>query len=188
MKRSFCAGWILVLVLAGSAHAQRTEFFSLAGSGSACREIEAGGAGQPFDCPGKPYTIFMGYVAWGPLRYVGPITIEVHALRNNPRIPFYVEVAPTDGRTVDRYCDGPASVVMIVRGVTDCRDEAETTGPLDLEAGGLISYGEPYFIRAQFFSDPRVEIGSPSLGWIHVFPSPTSIEAKTWSLVKNLYR
>ncbi len=177
----FLAWWV------GSARGQPAELFATGDSLPACSEIEAGAASSPFECPGKKYTTFMGYVAWGPLRYVGPITIEVHALKLTSRIPLYIQFATTQGRPIERYCDGPSDVVMIVNGGA-CSDDPESIGPLDLEAWGFISRGDSYFIRAQFFTDPGVWIGSPYLGWIHVFPTPTAVEGKTWTLVKSLYR
>ncbi|MFQ5601564.1 MAG: hypothetical protein ACE5G2_13570, partial [Candidatus Krumholzibacteriia bacterium] len=131
---------------------------------------------------------YQGRVAWYPLRYVGPILLEVNA-RGGPgaRFPLFVEILFVDQHPPDTgWCDGPAGVVLTAHGTTDC-NAWETAGPLDLSY--WIDIGDPYVVRVNFILEARSWVSSPALGCIRVRPdSTTALETPTWSVVKGLYR
>jgi hypothetical protein len=139
-------------------------------------------------CPTGSWTLYMGRVAWWPLRYVGPIMISVDSRRGyEPQgLPLYVECVPLATHPPGLgYCDGVGTVIMRVRGHTEC-DAVETGGPFDLSY--MLSPGDLYVIRAYFLSDLERVTHSPYFRSIRVEPAPMAIEPATWGMVKGLYR
>ena len=136
----------------------------------------------------RVFELFTGRIAWWPLKYVGPISVEVNALEfAGVRFPLYIELIDVKNHPPDvGYCDGPANVIMQVNGSPTC-DGWETVDPLDLSPWGL-SVGDTYVIRAHFFVDGYAQFHSPYLGCIRVILSPTAVVPATWSVVKGLYR
>jgi hypothetical protein len=152
----------------------------------ACTDV-GGGTLLDFDCPEKAWESFFGRVAWYPLRYIGPITIEVDARRTpSSRFPIYIEYLPLKDRPSDLgFCDGPGEVIAVVWGGTQCDSPWETFGPILLP----LEVGELYFLRAHWVVDSTHHT---YLNCIRVRAqtdrAPTAVESTMWGIMKNLYR
>ncbi len=133
-------------------------------------------------------------VAWYPLRYIAPITIELKtrgAFAFN--LPLYVEVVPLPDSTAAGFCKFgyypsiPGHVVGVASGVQVCGGGWETFGPVDLRE--ILSIGGSYALKLRgFWRFPA--LSSPSVDCVRVTPvtSQTPNAEVSWGRVKNLYR
>jgi len=187
---------VLTLTLAMApigAMAQPTELFDCMGPGGDrtwCSDVSVADL-LDLSCPAGPrvFEMFRGRVAWPPLKYVGPITIEVNALESaGTRFPLLVEfISVKDHPENTGYCDGPAQVLYRVHGSRTC-DGWESLGPIQFDPWWL-SVGDSYVIRVHFFTDVGSDFTSPWLGCIRVTPdTTTAISSKPWGSIKALYR
>jgi hypothetical protein len=183
------AAAIVGLLLPGVALAQYPtdmSFCVAAGQLEACLDV-VGNLFLDFACPTWAWQSYYGRVAWNPLRYVGPITIEVEARRTTEtRFPIYIEYVPLKDRSPDLgFCDGPGNVLMVVWGGTAC-DSKETSGPFPLR----LEIGDSYFLRGFWFDSSTGE--ASYMRCIRVTANPPSpatvLGPRTWGLVKSLYR
>jgi hypothetical protein len=133
----------------------------------------------------RVFETFRGRIASDPLRYTGPIMVEVEARRVvGTRFPLFIEfVAVKDHPRDLGFCDGPAQVLMTAFGSTRC-GEVESSGPIRLEP--WLSPGDTYVIRVHFFGDPQIDFESPYFRCLRVSPT-TSISEGSWGQIKALY-
>ncbi len=153
------------------------------GIGDACSDISVG---DYLDCGGW-YESFRGRLAWHPLRFVAPITIEVQAHTSpGTRFPLYLEFFTLTGRDPSLgYCDGPGRVLAVIPGRDDCG--ADVYGPFDLASFG-VGLEERYVVRVHFVGDVRGSIQSPFLRCIRVEPVTSARFTIAWGRVKRLYQ
>jgi hypothetical protein len=151
-----------------------------------CLDVSVGDYWDP-TCGARYYSSFRGRIAWRPLLYVGPITLEVLAHTTpGTRYPIYFEVVPLAGRDPTLgYCDGPGEILEAVPGRGDC--DWGTFGPISLGLLGL-EPGDAYFVRAHFIGDPDGDIQSPFIACVRVKPATAPIAPSSWGSVKELYK
>jgi len=189
VSRALALTVLLGFVVTTCASAQPSEFtdcISSLGPLAACSEVTTGISLIP--CPElRAYQGFLGRIAWGPLRYVGPITIEIGALQTSftRRFPLVVEfvVIPDDTSRVFA-CDFPGMVLANTFGEPDCKNTV--LGPYSLEP--FVGVGERYLVRLHALSLRLANYHSPHVDCIRVTADPVLIEPSTWSIVKRLYR
>jgi hypothetical protein len=192
MKWRFVLATLLVYLWAMTPHrvmAQPVQLFDcIQPLGDACLDVSVGDFYDPL-C-GHTYESFRGRVAWNPLRYVGPINLEVLAHTSpGTRFPIYFEVVALAGRDPSLgYCDGPGEILELVSGRPDC--EWGIFGPIDLTFLG-IQPGELYVVRAHFLGDIQGEFQSPFFACVRVAPAApvdTPVALRSWGMVKKLYK
>ena len=188
----WCIGTLLWLAMAPSgAIAQPTVLFDCFGDGAdltSCSDV----ADQTlFDtsCPEETAETFLGRVAWNPLRYEGPVELEVKARSIGPvRFPIVFEVIPLFGRDpLLGFCDGPGIVIAVAHGQDHCAP-SETFGPLFLDISG-VPLGTEYVLRASFVgSSGNNAVHSAFLWCVAMRRSTEAMERIPWGRVKELYR
>lgn len=139
----------------------------------ACSDVQAGYFFEIF-CPYQ-WQLFEGRMAFDPLRYVGPIMIDVDArgaeAGSNHPLPLYVECVPVRDHPPELgYCDGVGSLILQVMGRTQC-EAWETYGPIDLSH--LLSPGDLYVIRLHFVTSWDGRAHSPYFRCLRVAPAAT---------------
>ncbi len=150
-----------------------------------CRDAIVGGLIH-LDCP-RRYTLFVGRMAWYPLRCVGPITVGVNALATfSDRFPLYVEIVPMDGRPSGACPTAyPGKVVMVARGSLNC-DYWEY---IDIDITQFVPLGSNYALQLTAFDTSGEIEGSPGLGCVSVVSHPVSaVVPSSWGQVKALFR
>jgi hypothetical protein len=152
--------------------------------GDACSDVSVG---DRMACGGQ-YESFRGRLAWPPLRFVAPITIEIHSVAGSgARFPLYLELLVLEGRDPTLgYCDGPGQVLASIAGREDCG--SDVFGPFDLTSFG-VGLNETYAVRVHFLGDVRARIQSPFFRCIRVEPVAGSpVAATNWGRMKRLYQ
>jgi hypothetical protein len=185
----------LTTFISQSGLAQPTNFNYCYGSGilNACQD-ELGGLilVDPFFCPTN-YGIwegFKGRVAFGPFKYVGPITVEVDAFRDaETDLPLYVEYIPVNTHpSGEGFCDGTGLVFMTVFGRYYCDPPGfESRGPIVLNG---VADGDLYYLRLHFLVGEGTFHGSPFVRCVRIrsVVEATAVTSLTWTVTKQLYR
>lgn len=150
-----------------------------------CRDVIVGGL-IDLSCL-RRYTLFVGRMAWHPLRCVGPITVGVNALATNgDRFPLYVEIVPMDGsRSGTCPTAYPGRVVMVTRGSSNC----DYWDYVDIDITQFVPVGNEYALQITAFDTAGEIEGSPGLGCVSVVSHPLSpVVPSSWGQVKSLFR
>lgn len=181
---------MLVASLASSesAMAQPTDLFvcTSAGPPPTCSEVLGPSVGTPPQCIPRFYDVFVGRVAWWPLRCVGSITIEVETIAIYPtHYPVYVEVVPL--RQPPAPCaNDPGYLIWTLRGTeTDCGGW-ETSSPIDITR--LVPIGSLYALRLHYFHNLQgFSVGTDCIR-VTATPGTSGTAQRGWGPVKALYR
>lgn len=129
-----------------------------------------------------------GHVAFGPLRCVGPIVVEIETyIRRGQYYPVYVEIVPLSDGSVSPCADTPGHVVLVARGQENepCGTWARTF-PTDITS--VVPLGSTYAVRAWFPRGPTLDTWSPSMDCLRVTAIPSPVSSLSWSHVRHLYR
>lgn len=193
---SLIAAGLIALASAVQGAAQPTGLVGCAGSGpplQTCSDVSHATLFE-FGCPRK-WELYLGRVAFQPLRYVGPIDIEIDSrgvAGGQFGLPLYVECIRVQDHPPELgYCDGVGTVILQVMGHTEC-DGRERRGRIDL--GFMLAPGDEYVIRLHFVSSEDLVAHSPFFRCIWVapagtpFPPRTAVQPALWGQVKQLYR
>jgi hypothetical protein len=143
-------------------------------------------------CAHRSFSVYLGRAAWFPLRYEGPITIEIDGHGGYLfQLPVYVEIVPLDEVPPPTFCfDGHAGIVVgIFRGGgVGCGGGVERFGPIWLDVyvppGGLYALQLTWFVDTEYTQSAAVDcvrvVASPA--------RPTGVTPQSWGRVKKLYR
>jgi hypothetical protein len=185
-----------VLAVPSTASAQPTDLFTcifLFHESPTCVEIGSSVTVLP-QCPGRFFAHFVGYYAWYPLRYVGPIEIEFETGSSVfTQYPLYVQIVPLAGvDPLSEVCGNvPGYVVLTLFPRRSWRPDPcdlwESSGLVDLSA--LLTLGDRYALRV--FAVRHRNGDSPGVDCVRVtaYPEQTGRVATTgWGSVKCLYR
>jgi len=154
-----------------------------------CRETV--GAPVFVACDGGVWMNYAGRSAFGPLRNVGPIRIEVEARPIGPPLasePLYFEI---HRGPVGEQCVGPGVVIWQTYGTSSCDSTFVRSPAITLPYIGL---QEEYWIQVySFYGGPgpggRYAIGSPAWRCLRVGPVESmAIERLNWTGLKQLFR
>lgn len=180
------------LAAAPAASAQPTELFRcLYSDGVLPPCMDIGGSLAFSDC-GRIFVRFLGRASYFPLRYVGPIEVEVETMAATyDQFPVYVEIVPLDGVDPHLVCENAPGLVLMTlypnRSRRDPCDFWETSGIVDLSS--FLSIGSHYAIRLYFFRYP----GSPGAKSVAVdciritSHTVSAVPHLSWGTVKWLY-
>jgi hypothetical protein len=186
----------LIGALAGPdpAGAQSTDLFTcieLFGERPDCSNVGSGLVVIP-QCFGRVFGQFIGFMAWFPLRNVGPIEVEIEAASSAfTHYPLYVQIVPLDGVDRERVCGTepiPGYVIMTIfprRTLPDdpC-DRWESSGVIDISR--IVPIGGLYALRLYAFNH---RFGtSPGIDCVRITPVTSTVAKTTWGGVKWLYR
>jgi len=143
-------------------------------------------------CGQRFFREYTGRVAWFPLQYVSPITIEIEGRFSlGAGFPIYVEIVPLTGVPPASFCfDGhPGYVVGIFRGgAQQCGGGWEQFGPVPLDA--YVQLGGLYALQLTGFSTLD-QVHSPAIDCVHVFTgnaAPSAVLQRSWAKVRVLYK
>ncbi len=132
------------------------------------------------------FDIFIGQVAYYPLRCVGPITVAVETISiPTVQFPLYLEIVPL-GESTAPCGNVPGYVVHILRGVEGGCGGWETSPPIDVTE--FVPVGAPYAVRLHYLYNRYGN--SPATDCIRVTATGTTsgVERFDWGSVKALYR
>jgi hypothetical protein len=144
-------------------------------------------------CPGRFFAHFIGSFAWYPLRYVGPIEVEVETGSSvYTQFPLYVQIVPLDGVDPTEVCqNAPGYVLMTLFPRRSTRSDPcdfwERSGVVDLSS--ILPVGSTYVLRFYNFLHPFGN--SPGVDCVRVTAhaaQPASVAAMQWGRAKCLYR
>ena len=160
-----------------------------------------GTSGEP-DCGDTGFGFFdecansfiVSYVAWFPLKYVGPVEIEVKTRGAYAfSLPLYVQIAPLPDSTGSDYCKSgyypkiPGYLVGVAGGADVCGGDWEKFGPVDLRE--VLPVGGAYALQLRgFFSG--IIASSPAVDCVRITPvsKSTADVGTSWGLMKTLFR
>jgi hypothetical protein len=134
------------------------------------------------------------YVAWYPLKYVGPIDIEVKTTGAFAfSLPLYIQIAPLPDSTgtgvceLDYYPRIPGYIVGVAGGVDVCGGGWETFGPIDLQE--ILPIGGAYALQLRGFVS-GINVSSPAVDCVRVTPvvTMTATATTSWGQVKSLFK
>lgn len=186
------SGILLVLLVAQPAVAQPDSFSGCNRDFLPWCQGTIGPTGSLFGCGpgGKVFGFISGPYTVGPLRYRGPITIEVETYATTwlTSYPLFVEIVPVES-VLSNPCRLAGYTVLETYGdkAAACGSWA-TVGPLD--ASVFVPLESLYAVRLYSFYRGDIGRGSPMIGCIRVTPeAPQSpVTPNTWGLVKRMYR
>lgn len=188
---------LLALALPGGASAQPTNMYTCVesnGEAPTCVSVRSGLVAPP-RCPGRLFGWFIGFMAWYPLRNVGPIQIEIEAgaagrADSSQDYPLYVQIVPLDGVDPNRMCGNepvPAPVVMTIVASLNRPDPCnfwESSGFIDISS--VVPVGGTYALRLYSFQH---RFGtSPGIDCVRVTAQASATSRVKWGAVKWLYQ
>jgi hypothetical protein len=181
---------LIALLLAGLlttetvAKAQPTELYTCTSlSTPTCYEVW--GPGILGDCF-RLFDVFIGQVAYYPLRCIGPITIAIENLSiPSVQFPLYLEVVPL-GESPAPCANDPGYLVHIVRGVEGGCGGWETSPQIDITE--FVPIGTLYALRLRYLYNRYGYSPATDCVRVTAVATTSAVEHFNWGTVKTLYK